>query len=235
MAAPASADRTETEDGDVAGSRSRTRGGRPTKAAAAARDERLLEIATRMFLEQGFDATSMDGLAEAAAIGKATLYARYADKTALFAAVLRQRILHVYGAIEEELKGAPAGEDLEGALRRLARRLVEKSLSPSSLALGRILSAQGPRFPDLARLAVEEGGGRQMRLVESVLVRHASAHRFAIPDLSIAADFFLSLALGRVTRLALLGVVVDRKSAEARADAAVRFFLSALLAEPTTS
>lgn len=211
------------------------RGGRPTKAAAAARDERLLEIATRMFLEQGYEATSMDGLAEAAAVGKATLYARYADKTALFAAVLRQRILHVYGAIEDELKGAPAGEDLEGALRRLARRLVEKSLSPGSLALGRILSAQGPRFPDLARLAVEEGGGRQLRLVESVLVRHAEAHRYALADLSTAADFFLSLVLGRSTRLALLGVTVDPKSAEARADAAVRFFLRALVAEPARS
>ncbi|HUB65419.1 MAG TPA: helix-turn-helix domain-containing protein, partial [Methylocella sp.] len=56
------------------------RGGRPTKAAAARRDERLLEIAAEMFMQQGFDATSMERLAEAAMIGKATLYARYADK-----------------------------------------------------------------------------------------------------------------------------------------------------------
>lgn len=51
----------------------RSRGGRPTKAAAAERDERLLDIAITMFMEQGFEATSMDGLAEAAGIGKATL------------------------------------------------------------------------------------------------------------------------------------------------------------------
>ena len=73
------------------------RGGRPTRAAAAERDERLLDIATTMFMEQGFEATSMDGLAEAAAVGKATLYARWADKAALFADVLRRRILQVYG------------------------------------------------------------------------------------------------------------------------------------------
>ena len=57
------------------------RGGRPTKAAAAERDERLLEIAAQMFMRDGFDGTSMERLAEAARIGKATLYARYADKS----------------------------------------------------------------------------------------------------------------------------------------------------------
>ena len=62
--------------------RPKTRGGRPTKAAAVLRDERLLEIAAQMFMEHGFDGTSMERLAETAMIGKATLYARYADKGA---------------------------------------------------------------------------------------------------------------------------------------------------------
>lgn len=59
------------------------RGGRPTKVAAALRDARWLEIAAEMFMQHGFDATSMERLAEAAMIGKATLYARYADKSQL--------------------------------------------------------------------------------------------------------------------------------------------------------
>ena len=104
------------------------RGGRPTRAAAAERDERVLGIATGMFLERGFDATSMDGIAEAAAIGKATLYARYADKGTLFADVLRRRIYQVYGPLEEEFKGLLDGNaDMELTLRRLAGRLIEKS------------------------------------------------------------------------------------------------------------
>ncbi|MBE7220068.1 MAG: TetR family transcriptional regulator, partial [Caulobacteraceae bacterium] len=49
-------------DADTKTALKERRGGRPTRAAAAERDERLLEIATQMFLEQGFDATSIDAL-----------------------------------------------------------------------------------------------------------------------------------------------------------------------------
>ena len=68
------------------------RGGLPTREEAARRDERLLEVAMRLFMENGFDGTSIDAVAEAAGIGKPTLYARYRDKRDLFEAVLTKRI-----------------------------------------------------------------------------------------------------------------------------------------------
>lgn len=70
----------------------RRAGGRPTREEAEARDARLLDVATRLFMERGFDGTSIDAVAEAAGISKPTVYARYDDKRDLFAAVLRKRI-----------------------------------------------------------------------------------------------------------------------------------------------
>ncbi len=67
-------------------------GGRPTREEAEARDVRLLDVATHLFMERGFDGTSIDAVAEAAGISKPTVYARYHDKRDLFAAVLRKRI-----------------------------------------------------------------------------------------------------------------------------------------------
>ncbi|MGA2054112.1 MAG: TetR family transcriptional regulator, partial [Bradyrhizobium sp.] len=43
-------------------------GGRPTREEAEARDVRLLEVATHLFMERGFDGTSIDAVAEAAGI-----------------------------------------------------------------------------------------------------------------------------------------------------------------------
>ena len=203
------------------------RGGRPTRAAAAERDERLLEIATTMFMEQGFEATSMDGLAEAAAIGKATLYARWADKAALFADVLQRRILQIYGPLEAEFR-VTAGGDLEVTLRRVAARLLEKGLAPGAVALSRILSAQGPRFPDLARLAVTEGFGRQQRLVAGILAGHADDPRWAIDEPMQLADMFLALVLGRASRFKIFGIPMAPAELEARTNAAVSLFLRAL-------
>ena len=208
----------------------RSRGGRPTRAAAAERDERLLEIATGMFMEAGFDATSMERLAEAAAIGKATLYARYSDKAALFADVLKRRILAVYEPLEEEFGVLVAGADLGDILRRLSRQLIEKGLSPEAVALGRILSAQGSNFPDLARLAIKEGFGRQMRLIENVLARYAADPRYDLQDVPLAADLFLSLVLGRAARIKIYGIAVDPADLEQRTEAAVRLFMRGIAA-----
>jgi AcrR family transcriptional regulator len=201
------------------------RGGRPTKAAAAERDERLLEIAAQMFMRDGFDATSMERLAEAAKIGKATLYARYADKSQLFAAILRRRILLVYGPLEAEFAEGLAGADLEATLLILARRFIDQSLAPSSIALGRILAAEGERFPELGRLAVEEGHNRQIRLVRAVLERFAAGRRYAIDDLALAAELFISIVLGRMSRMALLGVRLEPDTLDRRAREAAALFV----------
>ncbi len=72
--------------------RTNRRGGRPTREEAEARDVRLLDVATRLFMERGFDGTSIDAVAEAAGVSKPTVYAHYHDKRDLFAAVLRGRI-----------------------------------------------------------------------------------------------------------------------------------------------
>ncbi len=208
--------------------RPRHGGGRPTKLAALERDERLLEIAAAMFMEQGFDATSMDALAEAAAVGKATLYARYADKAALFAAVLRRRILQIYGPLEEEFSLIHDGADLGETLRAVARRLLARTIAPDAAALGRILAAQGARFPELGQLAVREGLTRQIKLVAAILARFADRpSRVSDPD--VAADLFLSITLGRVAKAALYGVPLDEHQLEQRLDMAVDVFLNGYL------
>lgn len=210
----------------------RPRGGRPTRAAAAERDERLLEIATQMFLEQGFDATSIDALAEAASIGKATLYARYADKGALFADVLRRRIVEVYGPLEAEVAGnARDADDLETALFKVADRMMEQTLADSTVALGRILAAQAARFPEIAKLAMTEGYGRQLRLIETVLARFAADPRYALDDLTMAADLFLALVHGRATRFKIYGLAIDRAATRVRTRAAVALFVRGVRAQ----
>ena len=179
-----------------------------------------------MFMEQGFDATSMDSVAEAAAIGKATLYARYADKAALLAAVLRLRIMQIYVPLEEEFKGAMHGdEDLGATLRSVGWNLLDHSLSPDALELARILSAQSVRFPELGLFAVREGYLRQVRLITAILERFAGTSSYRFDDLELAADLFLSIILGRSARTALLGARFETEHLKRRIDMAVSIFL----------
>src|SRR5690625_5539928 len=69
--------------------------------------DQVLDAARRLFLERGFDATSMDDVAEMAGVSKATVYAHYNCKTALFAEVIHHECQRskVHRAIAGKIKG----------------------------------------------------------------------------------------------------------------------------------
>src|SRR5258708_39638523 len=64
--------------------RAAVRFGRPPKELAGEVDARILAAARETFLERGFEGASIDEIAEVARSGKATIYARFRDKRALF-------------------------------------------------------------------------------------------------------------------------------------------------------
>jgi AcrR family transcriptional regulator len=99
--------------------------------------DRLTDVALRVFVERGFDGSSMDDVARAAGITKAAIYHHARGKEALLARGL-QRALHALFAIFDE------PEALEGAaierLRFIVRRVVEASIAvlPESTVLVRV-------------------------------------------------------------------------------------------------
>jgi TetR/AcrR family transcriptional regulator, mexJK operon transcriptional repressor len=204
------------------------RGGRPTREEAARRDRRLIEVATRLFMERGFDATSVEAVAEAAGVGKPTVYARYRDKRDLFAAVLKDRIAAwlapLAAAAEAQARRTGPG-DVETALHDLSRALLAHATTPGAVMLKRCLAAQAPHFPDLARLAHEEGWLRGVRAVATLLESFAARGQIAAPDPELAADLFLTLIVGRSSQVALYGIVPDPEGLERRRQAAVEVFL----------
>ena len=54
--------------------------------------ERILAAARELFLRQGLRATSMEAIARGAGMAKPTLYAEFADKDAVFLAILEQLV-----------------------------------------------------------------------------------------------------------------------------------------------
>src|ERR1700730_5838521 len=86
------------------------------RADAARNRERILCAARRLFDERGAGCVSMDEIAEAAGVGKGTLFRRFGSRASLAAAVLSERERTFKDAIirgEPPLgPGAPAGERL---------------------------------------------------------------------------------------------------------------------------
>ncbi|MBJ7354669.1 MAG: TetR/AcrR family transcriptional regulator [Thermoleophilaceae bacterium] len=67
-------------------------GGDPCERADAKRNrEKILAAAETLFAERGTEAVSMDAVAEAAGVGKGTLYRRFGDRSGLARAILDER------------------------------------------------------------------------------------------------------------------------------------------------
>ena len=66
--------------------------------------EQVLEAALELFAERGIDATSMDAIAEASGVSKATIYKHWADKDAL----CLEAMAHVHGWTNRGRSSTPA-------------------------------------------------------------------------------------------------------------------------------
>ncbi len=204
-------------------------GGRPTRQEATRRDARLLDVATTLFMERGFDGTSIDAVAEAAGVSKPTVYARYHDKRDLFAAVLRGRIQDWLAPLSVAAEAQATEVDpksIETTLNELSRHMLAQALRPEGAILRRMVAAQAVQFPELAKLAHEEGWMRGVRGVAVLLRQFAIRGEIRVDDPELAAELFLNLLLGHSVRLDLHGIATDPEFQERRRRAAVELFLN---------
>jgi TetR/AcrR family transcriptional regulator, mexJK operon transcriptional repressor len=110
--------------------------------------------AKHLFLQHGFQATSTDAIAAAAATSKETLYRYYSKKEDLFVDVLRS--LTIERLFWVQVTGQPPEPknppELRVLLRTAAQGLLETMMHPEYLALLRLLVAELPRFPELGTM-----------------------------------------------------------------------------------
>jgi AcrR family transcriptional regulator len=91
------------------------------KERARMMKQTILNKALELFMEKGYDGASMQDIAEAAGIRKASLYAHFKGKESIFLAVFED-ILAEYVRFIEEVTAMREGE---GALKRLERMFTE--------------------------------------------------------------------------------------------------------------
>jgi AcrR family transcriptional regulator len=210
----------------------KSRGGRPTKTAAIERDQRLIEVATRLFLDRGFDATSLDAVAEAARVSKPTVYSRYGDKRGLFAAVLRREIARwlapLSAAAETQLSSA-SDIPVEQRLVEIGREMLSFTCGPDAVAFSRMMTSQAINFPDVAKLGMEEGWLKAVATTARFFDHLAAQGALDVDDTTIAAEVFLDVVVGHTHRMATFGTALELKSAEKRMRTAIKLFLAGAL------
>jgi AcrR family transcriptional regulator len=202
---------------------SSTRAGRPSREQAQLRAEELLDCALEMFLDNGYERTTMEGIAAAVGMAKRTIYTRYPDKPALFHAAV-QRAVDRWSVPADTLQAVETA-DLEETLIGVARLRLDRATNPDGVRLQRILNAEGYRFPDIHRLAYQQGTLPAVRFIADLLARHAATGVIDIGDPELLGTAFLSLVVGGPALGVLWGAVLDDHTLDSRIQACVRLFL----------
>lgn len=197
--------------------------GRPTRAQAQQRHEELLDRALDIFLDRGFEQTTIEEIAKAVSTSKRTIYAYHEDKAALFKAAVT-RAIQRYTQPREVFEAA-ATDDLEETLAAVGRLRIANMATPNAIKLQRILAAQSYRFPELFNAAFEEGVGPAIDFLCALFAHHMARGEINVAEPMRAATAFLSLVVGGPARILVSGNVLDGAELEARIRFAVRLFL----------
>ena len=197
--------------------------GRPTREQQEQRHEELLNVALDIFLEKGFEQTTMEEIATQVGMSKRTVYARYEDKGALFKAAVR-RAIERYTVPRDALE-AVATDDLQKTLLAIARLRIANLARPVATKLQRILTAQSYRFPELFNAAFEEGTGPTVSFLSDLFVRYSKLGKISVTEPPRAATAFLSLVVGGPARVIVSGNRLDATEVETHIRFAVDLFL----------
>ena len=209
----------------------RRRGGRPSRIEAERLGEKILDVATELFLTNGYGGTSIEAIAQHARIAKRTFYTRFVDKADVFGAVVHRVVERLR---PDNTASLFVGGTLEEILTRLARFIVRAALSPQALALHRVVLGEATRFPELAAAVSEESGSREaVNRIAALLEREARSRRLPLQNPSFVAAQFLQMVVALPQRRALgLGLPMTPADLDTWARDTVSLFLNGCWGRP---
>ena len=196
------------------------------------RRRKILEEASQIFLEKGYERACIDDLIARVGGSKRTIYNEFGSKEGLFTAMITQ-IVDDHARII--LKGLDIDEQSGVSLRQAVldhgRHLVHVVFAPDVLAFYRTIIAEGQRFPNLAKAFYDAGPARSMKRFAEVLERFREKGEIDVDDCDVASQQFAGLIRDGHHLAILLGLAPPpcADEMEARAQMATDIFLKGVV------
>ncbi|MCK1288375.1 TetR/AcrR family transcriptional regulator [Bradyrhizobium sp. 44] len=149
----------------------------------------ILDGARKVFMDLGFDGASMGEIARAAQVSKGTLYVYFADKCALFEAILEQEALQ-HGQVAFNFDPA---RDVETTLKDFGRAYNRLLCRPGGGSAIRTVMAIAERMPDLGRRYYARVLDKSINRLSDYLNTHVASGDLEIDDCDLAASQFMEL------------------------------------------
>jgi AcrR family transcriptional regulator len=202
-----------------------TPGPSPSAGRRPEKTEAILDAAGQLFREHGYGAVSMDQIARAAGVSKATVYAHFESKERLFAAMIHNACRAYAEAL---MPTVTEMEDVREALTRICREIERFLLAPKTLGIYRVIIAEGPRFPELVRAFIESGPLPFRKMLAEFFESANRRGTLKVPNPRLAAHQLVWLVRGPLYLqriLNLSGISDEEPGVEETVNGAVDMFM----------
>jgi TetR/AcrR family transcriptional repressor of mexJK operon len=185
------------------------------------RARQLIDTAMDEFLTKGFRHGSIENIARATGVGKATIYRHFTDKNGLFQAAVEAEIARLETRAYDfrSRSGAPSE-----VLRDFATQALDLYCRERSLTLHRMIIEAGHVFPVLARAVHDRLTEWSLVELKAYLADQAGRGALEIDDIEWAAHQFVNLATHGILFL-MTPPLPDAAARRALAAEAVELFL----------
>jgi TetR/AcrR family transcriptional regulator, mexJK operon transcriptional repressor len=177
-----------------------------TVARQESHKQRILDAASDVFLEFGFEQTSTAEIARRARVSKRELYSHFTDKRALLAAVITELQTSMQSRMDVRWSSS---EDMETVLRKSAAAIYEFILSERFGKLVRVVAAESYHDPAVARQFFELGPLAGRKATARYLKAKMEEGKLRKANPIKAADDFLDLVVGAQLMTAVMLGQVD--------------------------
>ena len=209
---------------------------KPRPIRARLDEERLteiLDVATEVFISEGFSAASTNETARRANSSKTTFYSRFPTKEQLFLAVIERRMTGIFRQVAGSLPEAPS---IEETLRNFGSAMIRFLLSKEQVALVRVVSMESAKFPELGKRFYELGPKRGEEALAAYLTKQAEKGRLLNEDPRQMAQHFVSLVTGGPVRWFVFGFdrsFLPESALKKHLNSAIQAFMRAYGRTPT--
>ena len=125
------------------------------RSKSEVKTEAILKGAMQEFLKHGYAATSMDKIAKAAGVSKATVYSHFGDKEKLFNSVIQDLAKDKFQTVMGLQQPQSLEQEPKLVLSAMATRMLKNAKSDRAFQdFVRIIIGESGRFPELAKAYV---------------------------------------------------------------------------------
>jgi TetR/AcrR family transcriptional regulator, mexJK operon transcriptional repressor len=186
-------------------------GGKRVSSYSQGKVEKILDAARQLFMRHGYGLTSIDEVAAAAKVSKATVYAHFQSKAQLFAAVVgaesQSQLIEL--ATDQNTKVADT-------LYNFGERAFDLLVDSSTVSKLRMIASEAERFPELGGIFYAAGPARLNAGLAAFLHDAMARGQLRSDDPDLAAAHFLNLLCGDLRIQQLVGINVELRLPERR-------------------